>query len=252
MSGHSKWSTIKRKKGKEDAKRGQIFSKLSKAITVAAREGGGNVDANVSLANAIEKAKQYNMPADNIERAVKKGSGDAEGVTYEQFVYEGYAPAGVALMVEVMTDNRNRAASDIRHIFTKYNGNLGTTGSVAWLFEHKGIVLVPKKSSPMEDELLDLVLEAGADDLKEEDDHFEIVCQPQNLKSVTEALKSAGVEIASSETTMLPKNTVNIDKAAAKKVLKIVEALEDNDDVQEVYANFDIPDAVMEEIAAEG
>lgn len=251
MSGHSKWSTIKRKKGKEDAKRGQIFSKLSKAITIAAREGGGSPDTNISLSNAIDKARQYNMPADNIDRAVKKGTGEAEGVTYEQIVYEGYAPAGVALLVEVMTDNRNRAASDIRHIFTKYNGNLGTTGSVAWIFEHKGVVLVPKKSAPQEDELLDIVLEAGAEDLREEGDQFEIICEPQNLRQVVEALKSSSIEVTSSESTMFPKNTVKLDKNSAGKVLRIVEALEDNDDVQEVYANFDIPDEIMEEIAAE-
>lgn len=250
MSGHSKWSTIKHKKGKEDAKRGKIFSKLSRYITVAAREGGGNPEMNATLATAIEKAKSYNMPADNIERAVKRGTGEIEGVSYEQMAYEGYGPDGVAVLVEVMTDNRNRAAAEMRRIFTKYNGKLGTSGTVAWMFERKGVILLPKSAGD-EETVLDAALEAGAEDMTTEDDHYEIKTDPTQLADVRNLLTGQGLAYSSADLTMLPKSTQALNKEEAKRVLRFVEALEECDDVQEVYSNFDIPDAVMEEVAAE-
>ncbi|MDP1807931.1 MAG: YebC/PmpR family DNA-binding transcriptional regulator [Actinomycetota bacterium] len=250
MSGHSKWSTIKHKKGKEDAKRGKIFSKLSRYITVAAREGGGNPEMNATLAAAIEKAKSYNMPADNIDRAVKKGTGEIEGVSYERIDYEGYGPDGVAVLVEALTDNRNRAAAEMRRIFTKYNGKLGTSGSVAWMFERKGVILLPKSVGD-EEAVLDAALEAGAEDMIPEDDHYEIKTDPMELASVRGVLTDKGMAYASAELTMLPKSTQALNKEEAKRVLRFLEALEESDDVQEVYSNFDIPDAVMEEVAAE-
>lgn len=251
MSGHSKWSTIKRKKGKEDAKRGVIFSRLSKAIVMAAKEGGGSPETNMKLANAIEKAKQANMPADNIQRAIKKGTGEIEGITYEEIIYEGYGAAGVAILVNVLTDNHRRAAAEIRHAFSKYNGNLGTSGSVAWIFESKGIILVAKDKAT-EDQLFDVALDYGVDDIRTEGDHFEIVCEPSDLKALSGALDSAGIEYESAESTMLPKNTVKLGKKEAGTVLRLMEALEEHEDVQEVYANFDIPDDVMEELAEAG
>lgn len=251
MSGHSKWSTIKHKKGREDAKRGQIFSKLSRYITVAAREGGGNPEMNATLAAAIAKAKDYNMPADNIERAIKRGTGEIEGVVYEQVTYEGYGPDGVAVLVELMTDNRNRSAAEIRHIFSRYNGKLGTSGSVAWMFERRGVILV-SKSVIDEDTLLDLALEAGAQDMTTEDDHYEVTTDPTELMRVRQIMESRGIELSSAELSMVPKNTTPLEKDQARRVLKFIDALEENDDVQEVYSNFDIPDAVMDELAAEG
>ena len=249
MSGHSKWSSIKHKKGAEDAKRGQMFSKLSRAIIIAAREGGGNPDMNTALANAIEKAKSYSMPKDNIERAIKRGTGEGSGADLENILYEGYAANGVAVMVDIMTDNRNRAASDIRRIFSRTGGSLGTSGSVAWIFEKKGNIIVNKDAGVDEDILLEAALEAGAEDMRAEEDHWEIVTDVESFRPVVEALAAGGIEIASAEVTMLPKNTVELDKESAKKVLRLVDALEDYDDVQEVYANFDIPDDVLEEIS---
>ncbi len=251
MSGHSKWHSIKHKKAKEDVKKGKIFSKLSRSITVAARESGGNVDGNAALTLAIQKAKDSNMPVANIERAIKKGTGELGGETYESLVYEGYGPAGVAVIVEIMTDNRNRTASDIRNIFSKHNGNLGTTGCVAWMFDKKGVILVGKDGSVDEDSLLSVVLEAGADDMKSEDDHFEIITDPIDLKIVSDALESASIKFSSASITMLPKDMVKLKKNDAKKVLKLMDALDDHDDVQEVYSNFDIPDEIMDEIAEE-
>ncbi len=251
MSGHSKWSTIKHKKAAEDAKRGQLFSKLSRAIIVAAREGGGNPETNIALANAIEKAKSYSMPKENIERAIKRGIGEGDAEEYERITYEGYGANGVAIMVDVMTDNRNRAASDIRRIFSRTGGSLGTTGCVAWMFEKKGNIIVNKDSGVDEETLLETALEAGAEDMNTEDDHYEIITDPESFRGVVEALQKAGVEIASAQVTMLPKTTVKLDKEAAKKVLKLVDALEDYEDVQEVYANFDIPDDILAEIAEE-
>lgn len=250
MSGHSKWSTIKHKKGKEDAKRGKLFAKLARYITVAAKEGGGNPEMNATLATAIAKAKDYNMPADNIDRAVKRGTGESEGVDYEQITYEGYGPDGVAILVEAMTDNRNRTASDIRHLFTRYNGKLGSSGSVAWMFDRRGVILVPKDAAD-EETVLEMALEAGAEDMNTEDDHFEIITEPTELMSVRRELEVKNVELASAELTMVPKNTNQLDKDQARRVMKFIEALEDNDDVQDVYSNFDIPDALMEELAAE-
>ncbi|MBC7252604.1 MAG: YebC/PmpR family DNA-binding transcriptional regulator [Actinobacteria bacterium] len=251
MSGHSKWSTIKHKKAAEDAKRGQIFSKLSRAIIVAAREGGGNPETNIALANAIEKAKSYSMPKENIERAIKRGTGEGSAEEFEKITYEGYGANGVAIMVDVMTDNRNRAASDIRRIFSRTGGSLGTTGCVAWMFEKKGNIIVNKDSGVDEDALLETALEAGAEDMNTEDDHYEIITDPESFRGVVEALEKAGVEIASAQVTMLPKTTVKLDKESAKKVLKLVDALEDYEDVQEVYANFDIPDDILAELAEE-
>ncbi len=251
MSGHSKWSTIKHKKGAQDAKRGQLFSKLSRAIIVAAREGGGNPEMNIALANAIEKAKSYSMPKENIERAIKRGTGEGSADSFEKIVYEGYGANGVAIMVDVMTDNRNRAAADIRRIFSRTGGSLGTSGSVAWMFEKKGNIIVNKDAGIDEDLLLETALEAGAEDMITEDDHWEIVTDAESFRGVLEALKEKGFEPASAEVTMLPKNTVKLDKEAAKKVLRLVDALEEYEDVQEVYANFDIPDEILEELSEE-
>jgi YebC/PmpR family DNA-binding regulatory protein len=251
MSGHSKWHSIKHKKGAADAKRGQLFSKLSRAIIVAAREGGGNPDTNIALANAIEKAKSYSMPKDNIERAIKRGTGEGSEDAFEKIVYEGYGASGVAIMVDIMTDNRNRAASDIRRIFTRMGGNMGTAGSVAWMFEKKGNIIVNKGAGVDEDTLMETVLEAGAEDMTSGDEHWEIITDVDAFRAVVEALEKGGIEVASAEVTMLPQNTVELDKDAAKKVLRLVDALEENDDVQEVYGNFDIPDEILQELSEE-
>lgn len=250
MSGHSKWSSIKHKKGKEDAKRGQVFGKMSRFITVAAREGGGDPEMNAGLATAIEKAKTYNMPAENIERAIKRGTGEIEGAQYEQMEYEGYGPDGVAVVVEAMTDNKNRAAAEMRRIFTKHNGKLGTSGSVAWMFDRKGVILVPT-SAGEEDDILGVALEAGAEDMSIEDDNYEIKTEPTDLIRVRKEIEARGVPVASAELTRLPKTTQALAAAEAKKVLRFIEALEDCDDVQEVFSNFDIPDEVMEEVLTE-
>ncbi len=252
MSGHSKWSSIKHKKGAEDAKRGQLFSKLSRAIMVAAKEGGSNPDLNIALANAIDKAKSYSMPKDNIERAIKRGAGETGGASFENITYEGYGTNGVAVMVDVMTDNRNRAAADVRRIFTRAGGSLGTSGSVGWMFERKGVILVNRDTGVEEDDLLEIALEAGAEDVSAEDDHFEITTGAEGFRGVLEGLQSKGVAFSSAEVTMLPKNTVRLDKEGARKILKLIDALEENDDVQEVYSNFDIPDDVLEELSGEG
>jgi YebC/PmpR family DNA-binding regulatory protein len=251
MSGHSKWHSIKHKKGAADAKRGQMFSKLSRAIIVAAKEGGGNPEANFALANAIEKAKSYSMPKENIERAIKRGTGEGSGDVFEKIIYEGYGVNGVAVMVDIMTDNRNRAAADIRRIFSRTGGSLGTSGSVAWMFEKKGNVIVNKSSGADEDALLELALEAGAEDMTAEDDHWEIITDAESFRGVVEALKEEGIELTSAEVTMMPQNTIELDKDAAKKVLRLVDALEDYEDVQEVYANFDIPDEILQELSEE-
>ena len=247
MSGHSKWSTIKHKKGAADAKRGKLFSKLSRSIMVAAKEGGADPATNMALANAIEKARSYSMPKDNIDRAIAKGSGDgADGSSFETVVYEGYGPEGVAVIVEALTDNRNRTAADVRHLFTKHGGNLGTTGAVAWQFERRGVVLVPADGVD-EEELFLAVADAGADDVEQDGSVFQVSSTPEQLQSVRLAVEEAGFPIASAELSMVPKVTVAIDDdSTAKQVVRLVEALEDNDDVQDVYANFDIPEAVLE------
>lgn len=251
MSGHSKWSSIKHKKGAADAKRGKLFSKLSRAIIVAAKEGGGDPDGNLALQNAIEKARSYSMPKDNIERAIAKGAGEgAGGQAFETVVYEGYGPGGVAIIAEALTDNRNRTASEVRHTFAKYGGNLGTDGSVAWMFERRGVVLVLADGVD-EDALMLAAAEGGADDVSPEESSFEVTCAPEALRQVREAIEQTGYRIESAELTMLPKTTVELaEESAARGVIRIVEALEDLDDVQEVFANFDIPEQLLEAVAS--
>jgi YebC/PmpR family DNA-binding regulatory protein len=250
VSGHSKWSSIKHKKGAADAKRGKLFSKLSRAIIVAAKEGGPDPAANLALQNAVEKARSYSMPKDNIERAIARGSGaDSDGQDFETVVYEGYGPGGVAVIVEALTDNRNRTASDVRHAFDKNDGNLGTSGAVAWLFERRGVVLVPAESVD-EDELTLAAAEGGADDVALDGSTFEIVSAPEALAAVREAIEAAGFSVDSAELTMRPKTTVEVaEESAAKKILRLIDQLEENDDVQDVYANFDIPEQVLEAVA---
>jgi YebC/PmpR family DNA-binding regulatory protein len=246
MSGHSKWHTIKHKKGALDAKRGKIFTKLIKEITVAARTGGtGDVDANARLRKAVNDAKAQNMPIDTITRAVKRGTGELEGVNYEEITYEGYGIGGVAVMVETMTDNRNRTVAELRHLFSKNGGNLGESGSVAWMFDKKGYIVVDKDAKP-EDELFEIALEAGADDMQTEGDVFEIYTAPENFDAVHEAIKAAGVEPQAAEVSMIPQNYTALEGADAKQMLKLYEALDDHDDVQKVYANFDIDESEME------
>ena len=251
MSGHSKWSTIKHKKGAADAKRGKLFTKLSKAIIVAAKEGGPDPAANLSLQNAVEKAKSYSMPKDTIERAIARGAGtDADAAAYETIVYEGYGPDGVAVLVEALTDNRNRTASDVRHTFAKHGGNLGTTGAVAWLFERRGVVLVDAESVD-EDELTLAAAEGGADDIELDGTVFQVSSAPEALAAVRDAIEAAGIEVQSAELTMIPKTTVEVaEEAAAKKLIRLIEELEDNDDVQDVSANFDIPELILEAVSA--
>ncbi len=249
MSGHSKWATIKRKKGAADAKRGQLFSKLSRAITVAAREGGGDPASNAALATAIEKARANSMPTDNIERAVQKGTGGGDGaVDYEAVTYEGYGPGGVAIICVALTDNRNRTASDVRHIFTKNGSELGTPGSVAWQFERKGIILVDGDGVD-EESLMDAALEGGAEDISEDGSQWQVVTDPVELSSVRTALEGAGFAAASADITMLPKTTVETGEKEARQLLRLIDSLEENDDVQDVYANFDISEEVMEAVA---
>ncbi len=246
MSGHSKWATIKRKKEATDAKRSNMYAKLLRAVEVAAREGGGNIDGNMTLASAVEKAKSFSVPSDNIDRAIKRGAGgDDDGARYEELFYEGYAPGGVALLVEVLTDNRNRTGQEIRHAFTRNQGNLGESGSVAWQFTRKGLVVVDKGLAPDEDQLLELALDAGAEDLRDAESAWDIIAQPQDFKRVREALERAGVAVDSAEITMMPETLVPVDGGEAKQVLNLIEALDELDDVQAVYANFDIPEEVM-------
>jgi YebC/PmpR family DNA-binding regulatory protein len=251
MSGHSKWSSIKHKKGAADAKRGKLFSKLSRAIIVAAREGGPDPAANLALQNAIEKARSYSMPKDNIERAIAKGSGaDSEGSNYDTVVYEGYGPEGVAVLVEALTDNRNRTASEVRHAFTKHGGNLGTAGAVAWQFDRRGIVLVAGDGAD-DEELLLAAAEAGADDVEADGSSFVVTSSPEALTAVREAIEAAGFSVESAELALVPKTTVAIeDERIARQVLRLVEGLEESDDVQDVYANFDIPETVLEAVAS--
>ena len=250
MSGHSKWSSIKHKKGAADAKRGKLFSKLSRAIIVAAKEGGGDPTNNLALQNAIEKARSYSMPKDNIDRAVAKGSGaGADQDAFESIVYEGYGPEGVAVIVEALTDNRNRTASDVRHAFAKHGGNLGAAGAVAWQFERRGVVTVPADGVD-EEELLLVSADAGAEDLDRDGDVFQVTSAPEALGAVRSAVEAAGLSVESAELQMIPKTTVAVaDEAKARQVMRLIDALEDNDDVQDVYANFDIPDDVLEAVA---
>ena len=252
MAGHSKWANIKHKKGREDARRGILFSKLSRMITVAAREGGGDPDMNSDLRLAIQKAKDQNMPNDNIERAIKRGTGEISGVNYERFVYEGYGPGGVALYMEMMSDNRNRTASEIRHILSKHGGNLGETGCVSWMFQRRGQLVVDLDESEFdEDTLMLMAIDAGADDVVREDNLVNIYTEPASLEEVRESLEGEGVKFVSADLAMIPENTIELDADTARKTLKLMDVLEDHDDVQEVYSNFDIPEEIMAEIAEE-
>ena len=251
MSGHSKWHSIRRQKGAADAKRGQLFSKLVRAIIVAAREGGPDPGANLALANAIEKARENSMPKNNIDRAIARGTGSGpDAAAYERVTYEGYGPAGVAVFVDALTDNRNRTAADVRHTFSKNDGNLGESGSVAWLFERKGVVLVPAESVD-EEELMLAAADAGAEDVVEEESGYQVTSSPEALHSVKEALAAVGITVESAEVTMLPKTTIRIeDEVDARKLVRLMEALEENNDVQDVYSNFDIPEGVLEVVAS--
>ena len=246
MSGHSKWATIKRKKAANDARRSNQFAKLLRAVEVAAKEGGGDPAANMTLASAIEKAKASSVPNDNIDRAIKRGSGeDAGSARYEEITYEGYAPGGIALFVEALTENRNRTAQDVRHAFTRNGGNLGATGSTAWMFSRKGVIVVEKAASPDDERLLELALDAGAEDMNDAESSWEIVTEPAALAAVRDAVRDAGIDVFSAELTMLPQSTIPVDGGEARKVLGLIDALEELEDVQNVYANFDIPEEVM-------
>ncbi len=249
MSGHSKWATIKRKKGAADAKRGKLFSKIIKELTIAARQGGGDPGGNPRLRTVLEKAKAANMPADNITRAIKRGTGELEGMTYEETTFEGYGPGGTAIFLEVVTDNRNRTVADVRHIFTKHGGNLGETNCVAWMFHRRGVIGFDA-AQVTEEKLMECALEAGADDIRTEGEHHEVVTDPAHFHAVVDACKTAGLTPTSAEIVMEPENTIALDAHDAEKMLKLMNALEDHDDVQNVYANFDIDDKLMEQLAS--
>ncbi|HHW42922.1 YebC/PmpR family DNA-binding transcriptional regulator [Desulfofundulus thermobenzoicus] len=239
MSGHSKWSTIKRKKAKVDAQRGKIFTRLAREIIVAARQGGGDPDANPRLKAAIQRAKEANIPNENIQRAIQKGTGELGGANYEEIVYEGYGPGGVAVMLEIMTDNRNRTAGEIRHLFSRYGGNLGESGCVSWMFEKKGLIVVDRDGLD-EDELMLAALEAGAEDMRTEDESFEIITAPAEFEQVRSALVEKGIPVSEAEVTMVPQSTVKLTGKEAEQMMRLMDALEDHDDVQEVYANFEL------------
>lgn len=246
MSGHSKWSQIKRKKGAKDAKKGQLFTKLIREITVAAREGGGDPAGNARLRLAVQTAKENNMPQENVTRAIKKGTGELEGVRYEEISYEGYGPGGVALMIDALTDNKNRTTAEVRHVLHKHGGNLGETGCVSWIFDKKGVVFVPKDKSD-EERLLGVTLEAGAEDVRDEGDGFEVVSAMSDFDAVRQAIEKAGIQYDTAEIQRIPKNVVKLDGEDAGKVVKLMEGLEDLDDVQSVSANFDVPPELLEE-----
>ena len=249
MSGHSKWATIKHKKGALDAKRGKVFTRLIKEIAMAAKAGGGDPDHNPRLRTAIAAAKAENMPADNIKRAVQRGTGELPGATYEEASFEGYGPGGVALLVDVSTDNRNRTVSEIRHIFTKHGGNLGEAGSVAWMFHKKGSIVIPK-SLAKEDDLMNIVLEAGGEDLRDDGENWEVLTDPSSYEPVLQAVKKAGIEPAVAEVAKLPQNYVKVEGQTVSQMIRLLEALEDHDDVQHVYSNFDVDQKQLEEIAS--
>jgi YebC/PmpR family DNA-binding regulatory protein len=249
MSGHSRWSQIKRKKGKADVQRGKLFSKILREITVAARNGGGDPKMNMRLKAAVESAKEANMPADNVKRAIQKGTGELPGESYEEITYEGYAPGGVAVLVHVMTDNRNRTAPEIRHVFEKGGGNMGTAGAVAWMFERRGIVHVDADKIA-EDDLLSIALEAGATDMRRVEKAFEIVTAPAEMDAVRSALDQKKVPVLDAEIAYVPQSTVRVEGKEAHAVVKLIEALEEMDDVQAVHANYDIPDEILEAISA--
>ncbi len=249
MSGHSKWAQIKHKKAVVDAKRGKIFSKIAKEITVAARLGGGDPDGNPRLRTVLENAREVNMPGENIKRAIMKGTGELPGVSYEESIYEGYGPGGTAILLEVLTDNKNRTVPEIRHIMTKNGGNLGEAGCVAWMFEKKGYILV-EKTKIDEDSLMSAALEAGAEDMKNDpgEDSYEIITAPEDVNKVKAALEAAGIPVSLAEITMLPKSYVALDGKSAEQIIRLVDALEDHEDIQNVYTNFDIPDEVMAKV----
>ena len=244
MSGHSKWSSIKHKKGVTDARRGKIFTKLIKEITVAARMGGGDADANPRLRTAIQAAKSENMPKDNIERAIKKGTGELEGVNYEESIYEGYGPGGAAIYIESLTDNKNRAVADIRHILNKAGGNLGSNGCVAWMFDKKGYIVV-ENNVVDEDTLMEAAIDAGAEDVREDDSNYEILTSPQDFEAVKTAIEKESIPYIAAEITMFPQSTVNLQGKEAEQMVKLMETLEDCDDVQKVYTNADIPEELV-------
>ncbi|MCK4858647.1 MAG: YebC/PmpR family DNA-binding transcriptional regulator [candidate division Zixibacteria bacterium] len=248
MSGHSKWSTIKRKKGKADAERGRLFTRLIKEITVAARAGGGDPDANPRLRAAITTAKAGNMPADNIKKAIMRGTGELPGVTYEETTYEGYGPGGVAVMVEVLTDNKNRTVAEVRHLFSKRNGNLGENGCVAWIFDRQGLIQI-EQAKIGEDDLMEIVLDAGATDIDTDGDLYEVTTPPDNFEDVRAALEAKGIEMISAEITRVPQNTVRLESKQAEQMIKLFEALDEHDDIQKVYANFDIDDEILEQLS---
>jgi YebC/PmpR family DNA-binding regulatory protein len=249
MSGHSKWATIKHKKAATDKARGKLFAKLLRQVEVAAREGGGDPEANPTLRTMFQKARDNSIPMDTIDRAIKRGTGELEGVTYEEVTYEGYAPGGVAVMVEVLTDNRNRAGADIRNVFTKNGGSMAEPGAVAWQFDRKGTILVPR--SVDEEELMLTVLDAGAEDIIDDGDSWRVTTPPTELHAVRIALEGAGIGVESSDLTMVPQTTIPLDTAdGAKKVLRLIDALDEHDDVQAVHANFDIPDTILETVEA--
>jgi YebC/PmpR family DNA-binding regulatory protein len=248
MSGHSKWSSIKHKKAVTDQRRGKAFGKLLRAIEVAAREGGGSIEGNMTLASAVQKAKDFSVPTSNIERAIKRGTGEIEGTRYEPATYEGYAPGGVAVLVETMTDNRNRTGQEVRHTFTRMGGNLGDPGSVAWMFDRKGVVMVNRDDGPEEERLLEIVAESGAEDLALDGDQWEVTTAPGSLAAVRSALEKEGIPVASAELAMHPQATVRVEGGQARQVLALLEALDDLEDIQAVYSNFDIPDEVLAEV----
>jgi YebC/PmpR family DNA-binding regulatory protein len=249
MSGHSKWATIKHKKGALDAKRGKIFTRLIKEITMAAKSGGGDVEGNPRLRTAVAAAKAENMPADNIKRAIQRGTGELEGVNYEEITFEGYGPGGVALLVDVTTDNRNRTVSEIRHMFTKGGGNLGEAGSVAWMFHKKGQIVVPKTAAK-EDDLMNVVLENGGEDMNDDGDNWEVLTAPNAYEAVLEAVKNAKMEVVHSAIGMVPQNYIKLEGPAASQMIRLLEAIEDHDDVQNVYSNFDVDQKQLEEVAS--
>jgi len=244
MSGHSKWSTIKHKKGAADAKRGKIFTKVIKEITVAARIGGGDIDGNPRLRLAVQKAKEVNMPQENVTRAIKKGTGELEGVQYEETSYEGYGPGGVAIFMEVMTDNKNRTVGELRATLGKNGGNMGENGCVAWIFEQKGLITV-EISAKGEEELLELAIDAGGDDMQTVDDSYEITTSVESFEPVRKAIEDAGIKTQSSELTRIPQNTVNVEEKHCKSLLRLMDSLEDHDDIQKVYSNFEITDEII-------
>jgi YebC/PmpR family DNA-binding regulatory protein len=248
MSGHSKWATIKHKKGALDAKRGKIFTRLIKEITIAAKNGGGDADSNPRLRTAVAAAKAENMPADNIKRAIQRGTGELPGVNYEEFTLEGYGPGGVALLLDINTDNRNRTVSEIRHAFSKNGGNMAEAGAVSWMFHKKGDIVIPK-SAAKEDDLMGIVLDAGAEDLRDDGENWEVLSEASAYEAVLEAVKKAGITPASSEVTMIPQNYIKLEGSAANTMIRLLEALEEHDDVQNVHANFDIDQKLLEEVA---